>query len=117
MPAYVMITHDGQTLDLASWARYYNIPYKVLYKRYEKHGTNTEKLFRKYKPNAFEGMYRRQADLDKTVLYRGHTKTIREWCEILELPPQVVRMRYRRGVMGGDLFKPVVPRERSQRSE
>lgn len=111
MPAFVKITYKDKEMDLASWGRHLNIPYKVLYKRYEqfkKHG-DVNKLFRKYKPNRYDGQAEKLGDASVVVEYRGVKKSLREWCAELGLEYQTVRMRYRRGVMGAELFREVRP--------
>jgi hypothetical protein len=38
------------------------------------------------------------------ITYRGETHTLREWADILNIKYSVLRMRYKRGLRGEDLF-------------
>jgi len=41
------------------------------------------------------------------ITHDGITKTLEEWSEALEIQYDVLRMRYRRGLRGDELFKQV----------
>lgn len=43
------------------------------------------------------------------ITHDGLTKTLRGWSVYLEIPYDTLRMRYRRGLRGDELFKQVRP--------
>lgn len=51
-------------------------------------------------------------DTTKIIEHDGHAMTLRQWVEFLNgaIPYDTLRMRYRRGLRGDELFKQVRPR-------
>lgn len=47
---------------------------------------------------------RRGSVLDRNLAINGEVKTLREWCQFHDVDTDAVRMRWKRGVRGEDLF-------------
>ena len=49
------------------------------------------------------------SDTTKMIDHDGYSFTLRQWAEFLSIPYDTLRMRYRRGLKGDELFKQVRP--------
>ena len=47
------------------------------------------------------------------ITHDGLSKTLRQWSVYLEIPYDTLRMRYRRGLTGDELFKQKQPYDKS----
>lgn len=52
------------------------------------------------------------SDAKETITHDGYTHTLKGWAKALDIPYDTLRMRYRRGLRGDELFKQVQWRER-----
>ena len=48
-----------------------------------------------------------QSQASDLITHDGHTYTLRGWAKFLGIPYDTLRMRYRRGLLGDELFKQV----------
>ena len=47
------------------------------------------------------------SDTAKIITHDGYSYTLRQWSKFLDVPYDTLRMRYRRGLTGDELFKQV----------
>lgn len=52
------------------------------------------------------------SDAKKIIEHDGHAFNLRGWADFLDIPHDTLRMRYRRGLRGDELFKEVQWREK-----
>jgi DNA-directed RNA polymerase specialized sigma24 family protein len=48
-----------------------------------------------------------KSEAHEVITHDGYSYTLRDWAEFLDIPYDTLRMRYRRGLIGDELFKQV----------
>ncbi len=112
----VKIKHNGVERNLVEWAEHLGVPYKVIQRRYSRHGANIEKLFAPYKDRggcvpiyghklvgvAKKGMG--DQAWSRLFYFKGKEQNLWRWSEELGINYKVLEMRVRRGKRGDALF-------------
>jgi hypothetical protein len=112
----VKIRHNGTEKNLVGWAEHLGVPYKVIQRRYSRHGANPEKLFAPYKDRGgcvpiyghkLAGVAKKGVGdqaWSRLFWYRGKEQNLWRWAEELGINYKVLEMRVRRGKRGDALF-------------
>lgn len=108
------LTHNGKTQTLHTWAKEVGIPYDVLRMRHVR-GWDKDTLFSPVghrRPNTSPTNKKAPKDVLEVIEHDGYAFTLKQWAEFLEgaIPYDTLRMRYRRGLRGDELFKQVQTR-------
>jgi hypothetical protein len=112
----VKIKHNGVERNLVEWSEHLGVPYKVIQRRYSRHGANLEKLFAPYKDRggcvpiyghklvgvAKKGMG--DQAWSRLFYFKGKEQNLWRWSEELGINYKVLEMRVRRGKRGDALF-------------
>lgn len=86
------LTHDGETLTVAQWARRARLPYRTLYSR----------ILRGW--SVADAIETPLIDQHTAITYDGHTRTLREWADALGLPFNTLAYRVHAGWPLADAF-------------
>jgi hypothetical protein len=86
----IWITYKGRTLPCCEWAKELNLPVTTLGERMQKGWTPEEAV------ETPLGAYRRPS-LTKCVTFRGETRSVTEWAQVLGIPRVMLMQRITRG--------------------
>lgn len=97
----IMLTFDGQTMNLAAWAKVTGIKFKTLCKRHAD-GWSIERI-----------LTQPVADIGGPITFNGVTRTLPEWAEVTGIPYSALRSRRQHGwPLDRMMTEPAQPRTR-----